>query len=447
MEDRKNNTLVTKGNDLINARYKLSPTENKLYLLAIAQIEPNDKDFQRYVVPVKKFIKMTGTSSKNVYEQIREVSESLVARRLEIPREGGGFLHIGFVSSAEYKPKKGCVEILIDPKLKPYLLDLKQRFTIYDIRSVLGMRSQFSIRIYELLKSFELIGERVFELMDLRDMLGIETEKYKKYGMFKKRVLDPAKDELKWNFDNPDKKCDLWFKYEELKTGRKVTSIKFYIYNKDRSKQELINDPNHELKEDMKEMGLTEKQVIKYIDKEQKDVALIKAHINDTKEGYKAGKVKNQAAYLITLLERNAQPKSAFQKQPELEKTQQVELNRKQSDSYQKEAAIIIQLKEQFEDFRSVLAQSKINDLSEDEWKAFEEYAEKNKLFTSKFIKNGKINRDKAKTSMLMTAFIGLKLPDYNLQFKEWCFSKYGYQLEEVEGKMRILGKQKTMFG
>ena len=230
MENRKNNTLVTKGNDFINARYKLSPTENKLYLLAIAQIEPNDKDFERYIVPVKKFIKMTGTNSKNVYEQIREVSESLVSRKLEIPRDGGGFLHIGFVSSAEYKPKKGCVEILIDPKLKPYLLDLKQRFTIYDIRSVLGMRSQFSIRIYELLKSFEMIGEREIELMQFRQMLGIEPEKYKKYGMFKKRVLDPAEEELKWNFENPEKKCDLWFSYDEIKTGRKVTSIKFYIY-------------------------------------------------------------------------------------------------------------------------------------------------------------------------------------------------------------------------
>ena len=302
MDNRKNNTLVTKGNDLINARYKLSPTENKLYLLAIAQIEPNDKDFQRYVVPVKKFIKMTGTSSKNVYEQIREVSESLVSRRLEIPREGGGFLHVGFVSSAEYKPKKGCVEILIDPKLKPYLLDLKQRFTIYDIRSVLGMRSQFSIRIYELLKSFELIGERQFELMQFREMLGIEPEKYKKYGMFKKRVLDPAEEELRWNFENPEKKCDIWFSYDEIKTGRKVTSIKFYIHNKKRKTFGDAEDGRALLEKELLEIGLTEKQVYKYLEKEKKDLETVKALIRDTKEGHKSGKINHPSDFLVTLL-------------------------------------------------------------------------------------------------------------------------------------------------
>ena len=443
MDNRKNNTLVTKGNDLINARYKLSPTENKLYLLAIAQIEPNDKDFQRYVVPVKKFIKMTGTSSKNVYEQIREVSESLVSRRLEIPREGGGFLHVGFVSSAEYKPKKGCVEILIDPKLKPYLLDLKQRFTIYDIRSVLGMRSQFSIRIYELLKSFELIGERQFELMQFREMLGIEPEKYKKYGMFKKRVLDPAEEELRWNFENPEKKCDIWFSYDEIKTGRKVTSIKFYIHNKKRKTFGDAEDGRALLEKELLEIGLTEKQVYKYLEKEKKDLETVKALIRDTKEGHKSGKINNPAAYLVTLLERNAKPKATVKKDKKVESAK----NGESQEARKREEAIILQLKEKFEVFRSKLANEKIAQLSDEEWKAFEEYAKNNKMFTSSFMERGKINRAKAKSSMLMSAFIGLKLKDYDTHFKEWAFSNFGYQIADINGNLRILVEQKSMFG
>ena len=438
MENRNNNTLVTKGNDLINARYKLSPTENKLYLLAIAQIEPNDKDFQRYIVPVKKFIKMTGTNSKNVYEQIREVSESLVSRRLEIPREGGGFLHIGFVSSAEYKPKQGCVEILIDPKLKPYLLDLKQRFTIYDIRSVLGMRSQFSIRIYELLKSFELIGEREIELTQFREMLGIEPEKYKKYGMFKKRVLDPAEEELKWNFENPEKRCDLWFKYDEIKTGRKVTSIKFYIYNKKRQ-NESIESPIDKLKAELKKVGLTEKQIFKYLEKDKREPEVVKGLLNETLEGHRTGKVKNATAYLITLLERNAVPKKAVQ-------TAKIKDDSTQSEGQKREETLILQLKDKFEAYRSKLAAEKIEVLTQDEWNAFEEYARSNKMFTSSFLDKGLLNKEKAKNSMLMRAFIGLKLKDFNTHFKEWVFANYGYQLNEVNGKLRIIVQQKRMF-
>lgn len=52
-------------------------------------------------------------------------------------------------------------------------------------------------------------------------MLGV-TDKYLEYHNFKKRVLNKAKTEI-------NEKTDLSFDFEEVKTGRMVTGIKFFI--------------------------------------------------------------------------------------------------------------------------------------------------------------------------------------------------------------------------
>ena len=47
---------------------------------------------------------------------------------------------------------------------------------------------------------------------------------------------------------------------------------------------------------------------------------------------------------------------------------------------------------------------------------------------------------------MLMSAIIGLKLKEFNAQFKEWAYANYGILQEEVNGKLRIIVEQKRMF-
>ncbi|WP_252235748.1 RepB family plasmid replication initiator protein [Clostridium sp. ZS1] len=48
---------------------------------------------------------------------------------------------------------------------------------------------------------------------------------YDKYGLFRTKVLDMAYEEI-------NNCSDILFDYEEIKTGRKVTSIKFTIKKK-----------------------------------------------------------------------------------------------------------------------------------------------------------------------------------------------------------------------
>jgi hypothetical protein len=102
----------------------------------------------------------------------------------------------------------------------PYLLNLQKNFTEYKSRNVMHLQSVFSIRIYEILKQYLNIGKRVIELETLREMLGI-SGKYPKFSNIKQRILEPAKNELS--------QTDISFAYEPIKTGRRVTAIRFTV--------------------------------------------------------------------------------------------------------------------------------------------------------------------------------------------------------------------------
>lgn len=54
----------------------------------------------------------------------------------------------------------------------PYLLQLKERFTRYELKNILYFKNKYSIRIYELLKQYEKIGKREINIKELRGYLG-----------------------------------------------------------------------------------------------------------------------------------------------------------------------------------------------------------------------------------------------------------------------------------
>lgn len=110
----------------------------------------------------------------------------------------------------------------LHPELKPYILDIKQRYTKYFFKSITGLNSIYSMRLYELLKQYEFRNSRSFNLEDLRFLLNITEGKYAKYTDFKKRVLLSSQKELQ-------EKTDITFDFEEIRERRKVVRIDFKI--------------------------------------------------------------------------------------------------------------------------------------------------------------------------------------------------------------------------
>jgi len=232
--------LIVKHNKLIEANYKLTLQEQKLILTLAREITKEDKDFKECSFTVEELSRTLELNKKGYYSELKEITKSLISRVIQI-EEHDGSLQINWLSSAKYYKNKGIVELSFDKKLKPYLLQLGKHFTKLEFSKIVKLNSVYAIRIYELCKQYQKIKERTIELKELRIMLGIVKTEYKLYGHFKDKVLKIAEREI-------NEKTDINISFEEIKTGRKVTSIKFNIEKKEKQVKQIETSETKEKK-------------------------------------------------------------------------------------------------------------------------------------------------------------------------------------------------------
>ena len=220
-----NRNICKIGNQLIEAKYKLTLEEQRLILLTIAQIDTDDEDFKIYNIKLKDLEEKTGHFKK--YSRLKKFMETIMKKPIWLDEN----LIVNWFSSLEYKNGEGRLEVCFDPKLKPFLLALKKEFTKLDMLKLLNLQSTYAVRIYQLLKQYEKIGYRKFSVDKLREML--QTPKsYSDFFSFKTKVLNVAKEEI-------NHKTDLEIDWEVLKRERKkVVEIKFVIQSKPTSKNQ-----------------------------------------------------------------------------------------------------------------------------------------------------------------------------------------------------------------
>ena len=215
--------LVTKSNFFImNSSYDLSLQEQKIILTLASMVQPTDEEFKIYKFKINDFMKLVGVQDKSKYTEIPKITKELMKKVFEI-EEGRKIIQVAWLSSAVYEKGTGYVELEFSPRLKPYMLKLNTMFTQYKLVNILNMKSKYSPRIYELLKcnEFKKQGFIEIEVVDLRKLLKADKI-YPLYNDFKRFVIERTQKELK-------KISDINFNFEEIKTGRKVTSLKFYI--------------------------------------------------------------------------------------------------------------------------------------------------------------------------------------------------------------------------
>ena len=224
MKLQKHNAVME--NALIEARYSLTVEEQRLILTTIAMldnIETASNGFPTLKIPKKLIIETTGLHEKD-YKVVKNSLERLMSRVITIETEKGFELYQWF-AKAKYNKGDEYIEVQFHPDLKPYLLELKKRFTKIPLKQVLKLRSKYAIRLYELLKRYEDTGFRTDYLPELRKKLGVEEKEYKAFKDFEKRVLKPAVKEI-------NEKTDLEVSYTKKKTGRRITHIDFKVKSK-----------------------------------------------------------------------------------------------------------------------------------------------------------------------------------------------------------------------
>jgi len=217
--------MVVKSNDLIqNSRFKLSVQEQKIILYLISKIEPGDKEFKESVLSVQDFCKTCGIDFENGgnYQYIKATIKSLSDKSVWISF-GDMEKLMRWIYTAEIHKRSGKISIRLSDEIKPYLLELKNRFTRYELVYTLAMKSKYSIRLYELLKSHEYRGTAEFDLVLLKRL--IDAENYTRIDNFKNKALHIAIREI-------NDVSDITIEYNTVKTGYRITGIIFKIETK-----------------------------------------------------------------------------------------------------------------------------------------------------------------------------------------------------------------------
>ena len=292
----------------MNSSYDLSLEEQKLILTLASMVQPEDEEFKPYIFKINEFMKLLGVDTKTKYTEIPKITKELMKKVFEI-EEGKKIIQVAWLSSAEYEKGSGKVELQFSPKLKPYMLRLNKLYTSYKLANVLNMKSKYSPRIYEILKAnqFKKQGFIEIKIKDLRKLLKAENI-YPLYADFKRKIIKQTQNEL-------NKISDIRFTFEEIKTGRKVTSLKFYIES-NKVKNEIAatldqsqnNDiDNIKLVQSIINENITELEASKILEVSNGDIEKIKEKYNIIS---KMNKVDNVVGAMIQALKENWQSKS-----------------------------------------------------------------------------------------------------------------------------------------
>lgn len=154
--------LVTQANEIIRARQDdFTLLEAKLLRLTISQIANQETDFRTYICKVSELAAFLNIPPENIYRDIDSLTTNLMNRVIRLvdktqkPKRNGEFNYKKFhwVSYCAYA--NGEITIRLSEEIKPFVIALDKHFTQYGIDNIIGLSTSNSIRLFELLSSYE----------------------------------------------------------------------------------------------------------------------------------------------------------------------------------------------------------------------------------------------------------------------------------------------------
>lgn len=248
----KKNLTVYKGNQIIEAGYKLSLNEQRVILSCIAQIRSQESlcvndDFE---LSATDFSLLFSVSKDRAYHSLIEVSDSLFNRYIIIDnpyphKPKIKSLKTRWISSIKSLPGEGKLILNFSNDILPFLCELKGRFTKYELKNVGNMTSIYGIRLYELIMQWQNVGTRTVELTWLKKQFQIENS-YSDITDFKKRVLKPAIDDI-------NKHSNFNIQWTQIKNGRTISHLVFSFKEKQQSTDLSVKIRNRDTSKNNKE--------------------------------------------------------------------------------------------------------------------------------------------------------------------------------------------------
>lgn len=241
----KNEDYLYKNNKIIKAKYDLTTIQNRVYQYILFKMQQNSKDapagiYEAYIhySELKEIIKnrneQTIANIKNLLTVLRK--GTIYIEKHE--KTGYKKWHeYSFISGYDYDEETQMFRIEASATIYNLLKNyMEGGYTPINIVIFLSLGNSNAQRIYELLRLWTRPNqEKIIEYTvdDLKMYMELEN-KYKRYPDFNRRVLKPAVKEL-------NEKAKLEIEIEEIKSGRKVVSLRFKVKDKDKKIKDKQN--------------------------------------------------------------------------------------------------------------------------------------------------------------------------------------------------------------
>jgi len=227
---------INKSNVLNEVRNnRMSISQIRLFSVYLSKINPKNIKSREVTFKLEEYTKIMQFKQTNTTRLIK-TAEDLLGLTVKYWDKTGEYSsdgHVGFVMCQIFKRFKldkndadeWVVTIDCHDDVLHLMFDLQKYYFKYQLWNALQLTSPNQQRMYEILKQYENVGERVVTVKDLRELLGIKPEEYPRWNNFKIRVLDASQIAM-------EQYTDIKFTWEvsgKRGQGGKINALKFKI--------------------------------------------------------------------------------------------------------------------------------------------------------------------------------------------------------------------------
>lgn len=224
------NKSVVKSNRLNSANYNLALQEVRLVQLGIIKARETGQGFSLenpLRIYATQFAGIFGMTPSGAYQALYKAADNLMDREIVfVDQSDGAKVRSRWLQRIKYLEDQGAVEFVFTVDVEHEIMRLdgeKQFFTQYALSQTAGMRSIYSLRLYELLIQWRRrVYTPVFDLLTFRRQMSVPDSLYAQYSDFRKRVLEPAIKDI-------HKRTNMQIEFEPVKAGRTITGLRFKV--------------------------------------------------------------------------------------------------------------------------------------------------------------------------------------------------------------------------
>lgn len=225
---KKSNNLsnhnIVVSNYIIRSAQTLNLVEKRILMAGIAKLGGVNGEIQ---LSAQEYADTYDVDIRTAYNELKGAVGTLMKRTLSwqiIDGKKIGTRTTIWVQGYDYFKNEGMVKFKFSEYVFPFLFELQQEFTKYQLKQAAALRSIYSWRLLELLEQMkDKKNETGWLSMSIEEFWHAmeATESYKSnFSLLRKKVIEPAIKEL-------TEKDNWLIEWETRKRGRKVASLLF----------------------------------------------------------------------------------------------------------------------------------------------------------------------------------------------------------------------------